>query len=94
MPAVPSARRRCAAWADGLRSYASSYAGNNSQGAANLVLYLRAGYYVQYYNSADVGSYGAGLKTSLQGALDTLFNNATIFQNSNAMARRSPRRSS
>lgn len=70
--------------ADGLRSYASSYAGNNSQGAANLVLYLRAGYYVQYYNSADVGSYGAGLKTSLQGALDTLFNNATIFQNSNA----------
>jgi len=70
--------------ADGLRSYAASYPGNNSQGAANLVLYLRAGYYVQYYNAGDVGSYGPGLKTSLQGALDTLFNNANIFQNSDA----------
>lgn len=70
--------------ADGLRSYASIYQGNNNQGVAHLVLYLRAGYYVQYYNAADVGSYGPALKSSLQSALDTLFNNSSIFQNSNA----------
>lgn len=66
--------------ADGLRTYAGSYAGNNSTGVLQLVLFLRAGYYVQYNDAASVGSYGSALKTAIRGALDTLYANANIFQ--------------
>ena len=59
--------------ADGLRTYAGSYAGNNSTGVLQLVLFLRAGYYVQYNDAASVGSYGSTLKTAIRGALDTLY---------------------
>ncbi len=65
--------------ADGLRTYAGSYAGNNGTGLLQLILFLRAGYYVQYNDAASVGTYGSTLKTALRGALDTLFANANIF---------------
>ncbi|MFO1252359.1 MAG: M9 family metallopeptidase N-terminal domain-containing protein [Inhella sp.] len=66
--------------AEGLRLQALSYAGNNNGAIQQLILYLRAGYFVQYYAPEVVGSYGSGLKTALRGALDALFGNAAIRQ--------------
>ncbi|MGW6918076.1 collagenase [Kitasatospora sp. NPDC054939] len=60
--------------ADALRSTASAYPGDNRGSIAQLVLYLRAGYFVQWYNSAAVGSYGSTLKNATRGALDAFFN--------------------
>ena len=37
----------------GLRDNATDYPGNNTTGTAQLVLYLRAGYYVHWYNAGD-----------------------------------------
>ncbi|MER5865973.1 collagenase [Kitasatospora sp. NPDC002040] len=59
--------------ADALRSTASNYPGDNSTSAGQLVLFLRAGYFVQWYNASTVGAYGPALKSSIQGALDTFF---------------------
>ncbi len=70
--------------AEGLRVQALSYAGNNNGAIQQLLLYLRAGYYVQYYAPDVVGSYGSGLKTALRAALDALFGNAAIRQVSDA----------
>ncbi|MDT9000464.1 collagenase [Paucibacter sp. APW11] len=70
--------------ADGLRSYAGSYNGTNSSGVLQLILFLRAGYYVQFNDAGSVGSYGTALKTSIRAALDALYANANIFQVSDA----------
>ncbi|WP_328303120.1 collagenase [Streptomyces sp. NBC_00435] len=58
---------------DALRSSAAGYPGDNSTSTGQLVLYLRAGYFVQWYNASTVGTYGPALKSSIQGALDTFF---------------------
>ncbi|MFJ9520035.1 collagenase [Kitasatospora sp. NPDC101801] len=58
---------------DALRSAAANYPGDNSTSTGQLVLFLRAGYFVQWYNASTVGSYGPALKSSIQGALDTFF---------------------
>ncbi|MFJ3792320.1 collagenase [Kitasatospora sp. NPDC090091] len=62
--------------ADALRDTAASYPGNNTTSAEQLVLYLRAGYFVQWYHSADVGQYGTALQTSIRAALDAFFANS------------------
>ncbi len=62
--------------ADALRSTAASYAGNNNSGALQLIVFLRAGYYVQYGAPADVGEYGAALKNAIRPALDAFVANA------------------
>ncbi|MGW6705641.1 collagenase [Streptomyces sp. NPDC054956] len=59
--------------ADALRSATANYPGDNSTSTGQLVLYLRAGYFVQWYNSSTVGAYGPALKSSIQGALDGFF---------------------
>lgn len=59
-----------------LRDNGVYYPGDNSTGTAQLVLYLRAGYYVQWYNPSTVGSYGQSLKTAIQAGLDAYFGNA------------------
>ncbi|MFD6982383.1 M9 family metallopeptidase N-terminal domain-containing protein, partial [Streptomyces sp. NPDC059956] len=59
--------------ADALRASAATYPGDNSTKTGQLVLFLRAGYYVQWYNESTVGSYGPALKSSIRGALDTFF---------------------
>ncbi|MFD0277915.1 collagenase [Kitasatospora sp. NPDC127111] len=61
--------------ADALRDSATTYPGNNTAAIGQLVLYLRAGYFVQWYHPADVGSYGTALQTSIRGALDAFFAN-------------------
>ncbi|MFB6894081.1 collagenase [Kitasatospora sp. NPDC056327] len=60
--------------ADALRTAAASYPGDNSTSVGQLVLFLRAGYYVQWYHASDVGTYGTALQSSIRGALDGFFN--------------------
>ncbi|MEV7831919.1 collagenase [Streptomyces subrutilus] len=59
-----------------LRDGSASYPGNSSTGMPQLVLYLRAGYYVHYYNAGTVGSYGSGLQTAIRAGLDAFFASA------------------
>ncbi|MEV7598514.1 collagenase [Kitasatospora sp. NPDC089797] len=59
--------------ADALRDTAAAYPGGNSTSTGQLVLFLRAGYYVQWYHPDAVGPYGAGLRTAIRGGLDAFF---------------------
>ncbi|MBV2155174.1 M9 family metallopeptidase [Kitasatospora sp. SUK 42] len=59
--------------ANALRDTATTYPGDDSTSAGQLVLFLRAGYYVQWYNKDTVGPYGATLQTAIRGALDGFF---------------------
>ncbi|MFI1190037.1 M9 family metallopeptidase [Streptomyces californicus] len=56
-----------------LRDNAASYPGDGSTGTPQLVLYLRAGYYVQWYNPDVVGPYGSTLRTAIRAGLDSFF---------------------
>ncbi|WP_411081412.1 M9 family metallopeptidase [Streptomyces sp. cmx-18-6] len=56
-----------------LRDASASYPGNGSTGVPQLVLYLRAGYYVQWYNESTVGPYGPPLTTAIRSGLDAFF---------------------
>lgn len=56
-----------------LRDGSASYPGNGSTGVPQLVLYLRAGYYVHWYNEATVGTYGPSLRTAIRAGLDAFF---------------------
>ncbi|WP_345696599.1 M9 family metallopeptidase [Kitasatospora terrestris] len=62
--------------AGALRDVSASYPGDNSGSATQLVLYLRAGYFAQWYHPADVGPYGSALQTAIRGALDAFFGSA------------------
>lgn len=59
--------------ADALRDGSAAYPGDGSTGMPQVVLYLRAGYYVHWYNEPDVGEYGPELKSAIQGGLDAFF---------------------
>ncbi|QQQ01136.1 collagenase [Lysobacter enzymogenes] len=63
--------------ADAFAASARAYDGTNNAGTLQLVLFLRAGYYVQYYDSA-VGSYGANLRNAIRPALDAFAANANF----------------
>ncbi|MGW2566399.1 collagenase [Streptomyces sp. NPDC001537] len=54
---------------------AHRYRGDNSAGAWQLVLFLRAGYYVQFNHPSDVGPYGAPLALATTRGLDAFFAN-------------------
>jgi len=54
-------------------STARYYRGDNSSHVWQLVLFLRAGYYVQFNNPTDVGPYGASLARATTRGLDTFF---------------------
>ncbi|WP_030065957.1 collagenase, partial [Streptomyces natalensis] len=62
--------------ANAFKDAAPTYPGDNSANTLQLVLFLRAGYYVQSNNPNDVGDYGQNLATPVQGALDAFFANA------------------
>lgn len=64
--------------ADAFRSAASSYNGTNSGNALQLVMFLRAGYYVNWYNTTDTGTYGTALKSSIRAGLDAFVNNGNF----------------
>ncbi|MER5641772.1 collagenase [Kitasatospora sp. NPDC002227] len=62
--------------ANALRDLSVSYPGDDSTSVGQLVLFLRAGYFVQWYDKADVGDYGSTLQTAIRGGLDAFFGNA------------------
>ncbi|MCP2337450.1 M9 family metallopeptidase [Actinomadura rupiterrae] len=62
--------------ANALKANAASYNGTNSASTEQLVLFLRAGYYVQYYNPGTVGQYTKTLATATEGALDAFYANS------------------
>ncbi|MER7585484.1 M9 family metallopeptidase [Kitasatospora sp. NPDC097691] len=59
--------------ANALRDGSAAYPGDDSTSAGQLVLFLRAGYYVQWNNKDAVGPYGTALQTAVRGALDGFF---------------------
>ncbi|MFB7470449.1 collagenase [Kitasatospora sp. NPDC056184] len=60
-----------ATMADAFQSAAASYPGDNSGGTWQIVLYLRAGYYVHEKDAAHVGPYDASLTAAVARGLDT-----------------------
>ncbi|HVJ61139.1 MAG TPA: collagenase, partial [Tahibacter sp.] len=63
--------------ATALQSAAANYNGTNANSILQLILYLRAGYYVQFYDSA-VGSYGTSLVNAIRPALDAFAASASF----------------
>ncbi|MFB7453526.1 collagenase [Streptomyces sp. NPDC056194] len=59
--------------ANALRDDSATYAGDNSTSTGQLVMFLRAGYYVQDNNADVVGAYGTALEGAARGALDAFF---------------------
>lgn len=56
-----------------LRDNSVNYSGDASTGTPQLVLFLRAGYYVHWYHPDAVGPYGSSLRTAIRSGLDTFF---------------------
>ncbi|MER7700152.1 collagenase [Streptomyces sp. NPDC096095] len=56
-----------------LRDNSADYPGDASTGTPQLVLYLRAGYYVHWYHPDVVGPYGSALRTAIRSGLDGFF---------------------
>ncbi|WP_257386545.1 M9 family metallopeptidase [Tahibacter caeni] len=61
--------------ANAMQADAASYSGDNSNHMYELVLFLRAGLYVQYYNATDVGDYGAAFTNAIRPALNAFVAN-------------------
>ncbi|MEU1072924.1 MULTISPECIES: collagenase [unclassified Streptomyces] len=59
--------------ANAFQNAARTYPGDNSAHVWQLVLFLRAGYYVQFNHASDVGPYGTALSSATGAALDTFF---------------------
>ena len=59
---------------------AENYNANRPNGIDSVILFLRAGYYVQYYQPQDVGTYGQSLKGVMQQALTAFFRNPHAWQ--------------
>ncbi|WP_234376817.1 collagenase [Streptomyces sp. TP-A0356] len=59
--------------ANAFTSAARRYDGDNSAHVWQLVLFLRAGYYVQFNDPSDTGPYGAALGTATARGLDAFF---------------------
>ncbi|MDH6125799.1 collagenase [Kitasatospora sp. GP82] len=70
--------------ADAFQSAATTYPGDNSTSVQQLVTFLRAGYYVQFHDPSDTGSYGTDLSTAIEGALDTFVANPHFMDVSQA----------
>lgn len=61
--------------AEAIRVDAATYPGSNANHMLELVLFLRAGLYVQYYDSIDVGNYGAAWTDAVRLALNAFVAN-------------------
>lgn len=59
--------------ANAFASTARSYTGDNSQRIEQLLYYLRAGYFVEYYYPDETGSYGPNLAAATRGGIDAFF---------------------
>ncbi|WP_328957908.1 M9 family metallopeptidase [Kitasatospora purpeofusca] len=61
--------------ANALRDAAPAYPGDNSTSIGQLVLFLRAGYYLHETNPTAIGSYGPTLAAATRAGLDAFFAN-------------------
>ncbi|WP_194913758.1 collagenase [Catenulispora rubra] len=59
--------------AGSFKTGAASYPGNDSTSVQQLVLFLRAGYYVQYNSNGSILAYSPALATLVEGGLDAFF---------------------
>ncbi|MER7756155.1 M9 family metallopeptidase [Kitasatospora sp. NPDC097643] len=88
-PAFRESQMTAVAYA--VRDAATTYQGNDTGSIAQLMLYLQAGYFVQFYNPDVVGPYGAGLKAATRAGLDAFFANPhsrdVSYENSISLAR-------
>jgi microbial collagenase len=64
--------------ADAFRNSAVNYNGANSGSSLQLILFLRAGYYVNWSESASTGVYGTPLKNAVRSALDAFVSNGNF----------------
>lgn len=62
--------------ANAMQADAATYPGTNANHMLELVMFLRAGLYVQYYNEADVGAYGAAFTNAIRPALNAFVANS------------------
>ena len=70
--------------AHAIQADAATYPGDDSAKMLELITFLRAGYYVQYYDSNDVGAYGAALAAAIRPALDAFVASAHFIDVSDA----------
>lgn len=59
--------------ANGIADAAGSYTGDDSGGLYELMYFMRAGYYVQYGDPQDVGTYDSSLRSAIEKGFNTLF---------------------
>ncbi|MFJ6140248.1 collagenase [Kitasatospora sp. NPDC092286] len=59
--------------ANAFQNLAAGYTGDNSTGILQLVLFMRAGWYVQSYNADAVGPYDTALTSASRAGLDAFF---------------------
>ncbi|MEV6007925.1 M9 family metallopeptidase [Streptomyces sp. NPDC051976] len=59
--------------ANGVNTTAASYTGDDSTGLHELLYFLRAGFYVQENDAADVGTYDSSLTRAVETGLNTFF---------------------
>lgn len=62
--------------ANAIEADAPGYPGNNGTSMLQLIMFLRAGYYVQWADPGAVGSYGTALRNAVRPALDAFVANA------------------
>lgn len=60
-------------------SYAAAYPGDDSTGVQQFALYLRAGYYVQYYNSSAIPAYPSSVTSAVTAYLDSFFASSHMY---------------
>jgi len=63
-------------------SLASSYAGSGDPDLEALYLYLRAGYYAEFYNNSI--SFSSWVKPAVKSAIDSFVNNSNFYNNNDA----------
>lgn len=69
--------------ANATASLARSYNASGSDVTlGKLYYFLRAGYYVQYYNPTQIPAYPSTMRDAVRGALDALFANPSFYTNS------------
>ena len=61
------------------RTYAVSYPGDNSTGVQQFALFLRTGYYVQFYDSTDIPAYSSNVTTAVDAYLDSFVANPHFY---------------
>lgn len=75
---------KMSAVANAAASYASTYPGDDSTGVQQFALYLRAGYYVQYYNPSAIPAYPSSVTVAVTAYMDDFFASAHSYDVSDA----------